>query len=143
MVQLKANENMNSRNTSILSLILRKLSSYNLSPKFVHAKIIPWPFLKSKRRAVTNFKLCVSISFSCKYSVICFFIFLSFLSKVVLELMVYIYFFRKCSSYHCFHFFPSPKQWSQMYLKSRKINIVDYIQYTSLCRYKLATTWSL
>lgn len=99
--------------------------------------------LKSKRRAVTNFKLCVSISFSCKYSVICFFIFLTFLSKIVLEPIVYIYFFRKCSSYHCFHLFPSLKQWSHMYLKSRKLSIIYYIQYTLLCYYKLATTLSL
>lgn len=87
--------------------------------------------LKSKRRAVTYLKLCVSISFSYKYSIICFFIFLTFISKIVLERIVYIYFFRKYSSYH-FHLFPSLKQWSHMYLKSRQINIVYYIQYTLL-----------
>lgn len=75
--------------------------------------------LKSKRRAVTYLKLCVSFSFSYKYSIISFFIFWTFISKIVLEPIVCIYFFRKYSSYH-FHLFPSLKQWSHMYLKEQK-----------------------
>lgn len=134
---------MNSCITSIFSLILRKLSSYNLSPKIYPCQNYYMTILKSKRKAVSNLKLCVSISFSYKYSVICFFISLTFLSKIVLEPIVYICFFRKYSSYHCCHLFPSLKQWSHMYLKSRKINIVCYIQYTLFCYYKLATTLSL
>lgn len=39
-IQLSADGNTDSSITLILSLILKKCSSYDLSPKFVHAKII-------------------------------------------------------------------------------------------------------
>lgn len=110
-----------------------KLSSYNLRPKFVHAKIVTWPLWKAKREVLRILNLNLSIYLSYKYSVVCFFIFLNFPSKTVLELIAYICFFKKFSSYNCFHLFPSLKQWSHIHIKSRKTNIMYYIQYTLLC----------
>lgn len=104
-----------------------KLSSYNLSPKFVDAKIVKWPLWKAKREALRILNFNLSIYLTYKYSVVCFFIFLNFPSKTVLELIAYICFFKKFSTYNCFHLFPSLKQWSHIYIKSRKINITYYI----------------